>query len=55
MISAARFPYLLIRVAAARARSRFGGSCASHSMQLLALVMAAAMGCYGERVFKTSK
>src|SRR5260370_155803 len=45
MISAARFPYLSIRAAAARARSRLGGSCASHSMQLLALVMAAAMGC----------
>src|SRR6266478_2821209 len=45
MISAARFPYLSILAAAARARSRLGGSCASHSMQLLALVMAAAMGC----------
>src|SRR5580693_7231435 len=45
MISAARFPYLSIRAAAARARSRFGGSCPSHSRQLLALVMAAAMGC----------
>ena len=43
--SAARFPYLSILAAAARARSRLGGSCASHSMQLLALVMAAAMGC----------
>jgi hypothetical protein len=29
-----------------RARSRLGGSCASHSMQLLALVIAAAMGCF---------
>src|ERR1700678_2004712 len=29
--------------AAARVRSRLGGSCASHSMQLLALVMAAAL------------
>src|ERR1035438_5075972 len=45
MISAARFPYLSIRVAAARARSRLGGSCKSHSMQLLALVIAAAMSC----------
>src|ERR1700676_381418 len=45
MISAARFPYLSSLAAAARARSRLGGSCASHSMQLLALVMAAAMGC----------
>src|SRR5580700_5396086 len=45
MISAARFPYLSIRAAAARARSRLGGSCESHAMQLLALVMAAAMGC----------
>ncbi len=45
MISAARFPYLSILAAAARARSRLGGSCASHSMQLLALVIAAAMGC----------
>ena len=38
-ISAARFPYLSILPAAARAQSRLGGSCASHSMQLLALVM----------------
>ncbi len=38
MISAARFPYLSILAAAARARSRLGGSCASHSMQVLALV-----------------
>src|SRR3984957_5349155 len=45
MTSAARFPYLSILAAAARARSRLGGSCDSHSMQLLALVMAAAMGC----------
>ena len=45
MISAARFPYLSILAAAARARSRLGGSCASDSMQLLALVMAAATGC----------
>jgi hypothetical protein len=45
MISAARFPYLSILAAAARARSRLGGSCASHSMQLLTLVMAAATGC----------
>jgi hypothetical protein len=45
MISTARLPCLSILAAAARARSRLGGSCASQSMQLLALVMAAAMGC----------
>jgi hypothetical protein len=44
MISAARFPYLSILSAAALARSRLGGSCASHSRQLLALVMA--IVCY---------
>jgi hypothetical protein len=45
MISAARFPYFSILTADARARSRAGGSWLSHSTQVLALVMAAAIGC----------
>jgi len=44
MISAARVPSFTILMAAARASSRFGVSAASQRIQVLALVMAAAIG-----------
>src|SRR5215471_7684642 len=45
MISAARFSYLSTLMAAARARPRLGGSWASHSAHVLALVITAASDC----------